>query len=84
MLFVVTVHLGHMFLILQLTGVSWGNMDILVVVNKYSRLPGPYNNGGPAQPMKEGKDIINYMVGVQRIAICMDNGIQCLNITFQV
>lgn len=34
--------------------------------------------------MKEGKDIINYMMGVQGIAICMGNGIQCLNITFQV
>lgn len=34
--------------------------------------------------MEKGKEIINYTVGVQGIPICMGNGFQCLNLTFQV
>lgn len=62
---------------------SWGVMNIPMMVSESSWLPGPYDNRGPAQPMEEGKEIKNYTVGVQ-VPICMRNGIQCLNIIFQV
>lgn len=65
-------------------GVSWRNMDILVIGNEFSWLPGPYDNQEPAKPMDEGKKIINYSVGVQGIPISMGIGIQSLDITFHV
>lgn len=63
---------------------SWGVMNIPMMVSESSWLPGPYDNQGPTWPMEEGKEIKNYTVGVQGVPICMRNGIQCLNIIFQV
>lgn len=64
--------------------VSWKDMDIPVVVNDFSWLPGPCDHRGPAKPEEEGKEIINYTVRVQAIPMCMGNGTHCLNITFQI
>lgn len=63
-------------------GVSWRNMDILVVLYEFSWLPGPQDKQEPVEPMEEGKKIINYSVGVQGIPISMGIGIQSLNIIF--
>lgn len=42
------------------TGVSWEDMNIPVAVNESSWLSSSYDNQGPM----EGKEIINYIVGV--------------------
>lgn len=59
-------------------------MDIPLVINESSWLPGPYDNQCSAQPMEECNMIENYTVGLQVIPICTRNGIQYLNITSQV
>lgn len=56
-------------------GVNWGDMHIPVVFSESSWLPGP-------KLREEGKEIINYTVGVQGILIHMGNRTHCLNITF--
>lgn len=55
--------------------VSWGDIDIPVVVNTSSWVPGPYDNRDPSQAMEEGSVIDNYTVGVWEIPICMGNGL---------
>lgn len=59
-------------------------MDIPVVANESSWLPGPYDNRGPSLQMEEDRVDENYTEGVQGISICMGNEIQCLNITYHV
>ena len=49
-------------------------MDIPAVVKESSRLPGPYDNPGPALSMEKGRVIDNYTIGIQGIPICMGNG----------
>lgn len=59
-------------------------MDIPLVINESSWLPGPYDNQCSAQPIKECNVIENYTAGLQVISICTGNEIQYLNITSQV
>lgn len=59
-------------------------MDIPLVINESSWLPGPYDNQCSVQPMEECNVIENYTVGLQVISICTGNEIQYLNITSQV
>lgn len=47
-------------------------------------LPGPYDHCGSDQPAEEGKEIVNYIVGIKGILICMVNGMYCLSITSYV
>jgi hypothetical protein len=56
-------------------------MDIPVVVNESSWLPGPFYHSRPVQSAEEDKKIVNYSVGIKGIPICMGNGIHCLSIT---
>lgn len=58
-------------------------MDIPVVVNESSWLPGPYDHRRPVNHKEGGKEITNYTVEVQGIHICMGNGTHCLNVTFR-
>lgn len=58
-------------------------MDISVVVNESSWLPGFYENRGHVQPMDEVRVIDNYSVGVQGFQIHTENRNQCLTITSQ-